>query len=79
VQGADALIRPDMRMLRTRSSGSLGRTQEMILHFHEVSAAIIARQNKEHHRLHRSDEFGSKSAAQRREARPTDARAGATS
>jgi hypothetical protein len=35
-----------MRMLRTRSSGSLGRTQEIILHFHEVSAAIIARQNK---------------------------------
>lgn len=33
-------------MLRTRSSGSLGRTQEIILHFHEVSAAIIAWQNK---------------------------------
>jgi excisionase family DNA binding protein len=35
-----------MRMPWTRSSGSLGRTQEIILHSHEVSAAIIARQNK---------------------------------
>ena len=46
MQGVSALIWRDMRMLRTRSSGSLGRTQEIILHFHEVSAAIIARQNK---------------------------------
>lgn len=42
-----------------------------------ISLAILvaaAETNRSNHRLHRSDEFGSKSAAQRRETRPTVAR-----
>jgi len=42
-----------------------------------ISLAILVaagETNRSNHRLHRSDEFGSKSTAQRREARPTGAR-----
>ena len=46
MQHARALIRRDTRVLRTPEQRALGRTQEVHLHFHEVRATAIARQNK---------------------------------
>jgi hypothetical protein len=46
VQHARTLIRRDTRVPRTPEQRALGRTREVHLHFHEVSATTIARQNK---------------------------------